>query len=1542
MANSYQEFTTEIKLNSEDAKNKLEELKKRTDDLIKERDRLIQKNGDSNSISDLNRQIQSNNKSMTKLARTSQSVTEILRNLDKVSLDQLMYAERTLNAEMKKTPQNTQYFEDLAEKLKSVKTQIAGIRTQTKQNYQEQKQLNDEMANMKHVLENVSTSSLKELAMAEGTLKRQMQEVVPGSTGYNESADKLKVVQNRIREIDLAQQETNATIQKYNEELALTKKDTMTIEQENKLINATLKNLDRSSIRDVEYSLKIINEQLRGMDRGTEKFRQMTNQAKSLKTQLERVRQEGMAQRSWIGRIADGFNRVQGMVMAVIAAITALSLTVKKCVEDFAHMEDVMANVRKYTGQTDAQVRQMNEDFKRMNTRTSREQLNDLAGAAGRLGITSTKMVEEFVDGADKIGVALGDDLGDGAVEKIGKLAQMFGEDKTKGLRGAMYATGSAVNELAQNSSANAGYIVDFTADLSGVGRQANMTQAQIMGLASALDQNMQEESTASTVFSQLITKMFQDPAKFAKLAGENVKKFSKLLKTDANGALMKFLSAMKSRGGFDKMAPMFESMNLNGTRAVGVLSSVASHLDQVKTAQTLATKEYNKGTSVLNEFNIQNNTVAAKLDKAKKEFLDLSIELGQKLMPVAKFTISRGSDLVHLLSRLIDFVSKYKVTIITLIAGITALTVVEEADIIKKKLEVFWNDAVVASCKKLWAVLIANPYMAIAGGMAVLIGLIIDLSQKTEKQADVQKDLNEIQKTAAEKTAEETTKVTLLEKAMNNGNLSMQERKRAADQLNSIIPGYNAKLDKTRTKYIANKQKLDDYIKSLMKMYEVMGAKEKLQALGKEKVDATLELKEAQENYKSTIELQKKTSELNRRSMMMPSQAETQFLNANVSGTEKRVKVAQDKVNTIEKKAKAIESFYGNDIQKSEIKLKPKPDPSSNNNGGGLTDKEKKALEKKEKARQTAARKAQIAAEKRRREADKKEQAEMNLHLAKLTSLYARGKITYQNYLDEKEKILTDGLNKRKAIWGKGSAQYDNIQKQMEEADQRYNEERREADLKSIEVEKQQRDAAIKAQYYDKNSSIYMNEDAANEALFQSDQNALKKQMALFGEGTRDWLELRNQLEDNDRQHQLENSEKYMQRLSDYRERWGKVDLEAQEKMELNGLDSLLEKKLIKQKEYEEMKRQIQISYEEQESEQRVRNSDYEITQKNAHTAYQTASNNATAEEENNPMSHNVKNLFFGDITHYRNTIEQLDLMYKNDAQHFSECQEAKAEALNNFLKNVTTRAQTAYDSVSQIMDAMSSYYSAQSEYEQNVTTKKYKRLENAAGNNTARTKKLEEKKEREIAKIKSKYSKKQMKMELAQATATMLLGSMRAYTSVWEGAPWPANQVLAPIAAGIAMAAGMINLAAIKKQHQAEEAGYYEGGFTSGSDFRKKAGIVHQGEFVANHNALANTSIMPVLRLIDMAQRNNTVGSLTAADVSNQLGQGSSAVIAPVVQVNSDNKGMVSTMEGVSQVVDKLNRTIDRGIPAIVSIDGQNGVAHQLDRFHKLQDNR
>ena len=148
-----------------------------------------------------------------------------------------------------------------------------------------------------------------------------------------------------------------------------------------------------------------------------------------------------------------------------------------------------MSQVTKYTGMARDEVKSLNEEFKQMDTRTAREQLNALAGDAGRLGIQSRDKVLEFVDAADKINVALGEDLGEDAVKNIGKLAQMFGEDETKGLRGAMLATGSAVNEVAQKSAASESFLVDFTARVAGVGNQAGLSQADIIGFAASMDE---------------------------------------------------------------------------------------------------------------------------------------------------------------------------------------------------------------------------------------------------------------------------------------------------------------------------------------------------------------------------------------------------------------------------------------------------------------------------------------------------------------------------------------------------------------------------------------------------------------------------------------------------------------------------------------------------------------------------------------------------------------------------------------------------------------------------------------------------------------------------------------------------------------------------------------------------------------------------------------------------------------------------------------------------------------------------------------------
>lgn len=705
-----------------------------------------------------------------------------------------------------------------------------------------------------------------------------------------------------------------------------------------------------NSIPAIQKKVRELTRDVKKMTIGTEEYNKTVKSIAELNSILAEHKKavRGVAEESEtlvdkLGGMADFFNKWYYSLQTGLDALGGATTKIRQSVNDYADMEEAMADVQKYTGQTSAQVHDMNEDFKQMDTRTSREQLNALAGAAGRLSITNKEMIEEFVDGADKINVALGDDLGEGAVEKIGKLAHMFGEDDKKGLRGAMLATGSAVNDLAQSSSANAGYIVDFTADLSGVAIQAGMTQSQIMGLASALDQNMQEEATASTVFSQLITKMFQEPARFAALAGEDVKEFTTLLKTNANEALMKFLSAMQATGGFDKMAPLFSEMKLEGTRAVGVLSSVASHLDQVREAQTVAFNAYNEGSSVLDEFNVQNNTVQAGIDKAKKQFLDLSIELGEKLLPLVKQGISTGSLAVKSLSAITNFVISHRRALITLTATVAAY-------VAGVKLSVLWNKRAVATEKMLviwhaiqdkWLMTIMLRHAVLNGAMSKTVALqkmlniviganplgaflavitavttaLVLYRQKLDDAAIAQNKINDIKNEAAAKSAEEETHIRTLFDAAKDETLSLNERRKAVNKLNQIIPNYNAQLDTTTGKYKANKKALDSYLKSLQRKYELEGAKDELKRIGREIAKERVNLKKATEDLKKA---QDRNRRVNSSTAYMPTTWQAGIgIATSTSGEERAVSDSNEKLRKLYAERKGITEVYGSDLER-------------------------------------------------------------------------------------------------------------------------------------------------------------------------------------------------------------------------------------------------------------------------------------------------------------------------------------------------------------------------------------------------------------------------------------------------------------------------------------------------------------------------------------------------------------------------------------------------------------------------------------------------
>lgn len=1523
-------YTTIVKLNSEEAKNRLKELEDKVARLKKAKQDAFSA-GDSRLGASLAKDLKAAEREMKQFKNSTMSVKETLNNLSSASIGQLEKAVRHLKGQMKATT-DAMELRKLGTQLEQVKAQMDLLKDSTRNTEREASRLTATVSNLKH-------ASINDLNFAASTLRSQMNSFDPSSTMYASRAAQLKLVEAELERIRQSEQRVVTLMSQYDREIDEANKDIHETKRQMDLVNATLGSLKTSSVRDLEYSLKILNQEMRGMDRGSEAFKQMQQQAKKLRMELEAVRAEGQAQQSWIGRTADWFNKMQGIILGFVAAISGVTFTVKKCVDEYAKMDDEMTNVRKYTGQAADEVERMNEDFKRIDTRTPRQKLNQLAEDAGRLGITSTAAVEEFVDGADKINVALGDDLGEKAVSQIGKLAQMFGEDEKKGLRGAMLATGSAVNELAQNSSASAGYLVDFTARVAGVGKQAGFTQAQIMGLASVLDQNMQQDETAATAVQNLLAKMFQDSAKFAKIAGLNVKEFAKTLKTDANTALLQFLQAMRAKGGFADLAPMFEEMKMDGSRATGVLTVLADKLDDIKTAQDLATQAYADGTSVINEFNTQNESVQAQLDKAKKRFLDLSIELGEKLYPAARLCVSTASVTVRVLSGLIDFVIKYRTTILVLTTAIIALTVAETAHIVKLKAISIWNNVVVAGSKRLWAVLVAHPYLAVAAAAASLVAVIIDLSRKTDAATKAQEALNDIRKEAQEQIVEEQNKLENLRKVAMDETRSLKDRYTAINELNRIVPNYNAQIDKTTGKYKENKQALDDYIKSLVHLYEVQGAKDKLKEIGKERADLEIQKQEQEKIIQKDAEEAKSEVHVSGRegkSMDMGTASLRSKHKADLAKT-------KEDLAALDKKRDAIKEAYGADIQNQEVK-KIKED--NDGGGGGFsthqeTEKGRKAREKAEKKAAAEARKREAAARKEQKKQRDTIKAETNAELAENVQAYADNQKTYQQFIDDREKITLEGIEKMKALYGEDNNEYKQLLDDKVNASKKHDEAIIKMKEKDIEREKLLNEANIKAQYYDKNSAIYQNDIALDEALYQNEVSAMGKRLKLYNEGSEEWLDIKAEMEQAALDHRLQQQETYLDMVKSLRQQFGKQDIDAEEKMYLNGLEAIYKKGLIKQEEYDQMSLQLTRQFVAQRNQLEAQDHGAGSTQVKIDAKTSEMVNGARAAAgDAQQMGGGIGSYFTSQIQNYTNTMEKLKELYGNDEQNHAAYMQAKAQVTADFLNNMVQQTSVAYNGINNILSAASSYAQACSDLEQARISKNYEKQIEAAGNNSKKKKKLEEKRDKELAEAKSKANKKAMKIEIAQAIASTAMAAINAYSSA---ASIPVTGwIMAPIAAGLATAAGMLQIATIKKQHQAEAAGYYEGGYTGGNRYRREAGVVHEGEFVANHQAVNNSSIRPAFDLIDRAQRSNTVGSLTADDISRALGQGGSAVVTPIVNVSNDNSEVRQSLDGVNDAVNRLNQTLDDGIEIELPIAGRNGLHKKLKDYDKILSNK
>lgn len=1396
---------------------------------------------------------------------------------------------------------------------------------------------------------------------------------------YNTKMERLRIVSGK------RSKEAKAEAEQLRRDTTMLNKQ---IQQQKKYVDGLDKamgGLAGKTYNDLRNEVRQLNKLMRDgtIEKESATWREMAEHIRRCKEEMREYEQAVERQETVWGKFTGFLNKNWGAITQIFGAVTGISATIRSAVNDYATMEEEMANTRKYTGMTAEQVRDLNEAFKDMDTRTSREQLNQLAGSAGRLGITSKQSILDFVDAADKISVALGDDLGENAVDQIGKLAMAFGEDENKGLRGAMLATGSAVNELAQNSAANAGYLVEFTARVAGVGKQLGLTQAQIMGFGAVMDENLLKDEMAATAFGNMLTKMQTDTDKFARIAGKSVGEFTRLMREDANAAVLAVADSLK-RQDPTNMMKMLDSMGLDGSRAVGVLSTLADKIDDVRRHQQRATEAYGQATSVQGEFNTMNNTVQARIDKCKKKFKEMTVELGEKLLPVVKYTISGGSAMARMLSVLADFAVRNGKELAVLATQVALLTSMWKAHSIwlaivekKNKAVAAGNAALTASMTLLrsagvalhatWALLtrgvsgyvavmraarmasLINPWTALATALTV-VGVAIygvvkaqgALKRAMQEQDPAwraakahAKDMADINGKMNSTVAKEIATVNRLTNVIRSDAFSIDERREAIRQLENIVPGYHASITSEGKLIETATGKLTEYIDKLKKAARAQAYMNKLTELENERLDNEQELSDRQldlKTVKAEIDRGKRTGEYESRKTtrytpgtapgMIGTYREVEMNEKLAKKLEER-KLKEAAVNDALKKREEItirQKKLEEQMRKDGITAVPSGSTKANEDpaaasaaAGFITDKERKKKEKEEK--------------KRLKEQVERAQASYQEQLACEMMSYRQGTITYTDYMEKKHKLTQKYYEALKAIYGKDSTEYRKLLDNREREEAAYYQWKAKRDEQKLTLEKLEREQSIRRKYMQQQA---VDSEAMNEALFESDITYLKQKQNLYKKGSKEWEEIEMQIQVQQKQHQFNLEQSWMEKLGQYRQQAGMMDYQKLQEIELKGVKSfyetLLENGQMTKSEYDAIIDHIKRKYAELQGQQAANNDVQKKASEGLSLAKQNAGYKDTASGDNAVTGiYSISQA----VEQQKLVNEQLKLLYGEDYENNREYQEAKRQLDAETMQQIVAGAQAAYSSINSLMSAASTYAQACSEVETAKVTADYDRQIAAAGKNSKKAAELEEEKQKKIADMKTKANRKAMQMEIAQATASAAMAAINAYASAVKVPIL--GPVLGPLAAAAALAAAAIQIAAIKKQHEAQAAGYYEGGFTGGHQYRKEAGVVHEGEFVANHKAVQNPDIMPILNLIDQAQRNNTVGALSMHDVARVMGTAASAqVVAPIVNVENDNEELRAELARMHDVGERLLGKLDE--PIDVQLPMQ-----QLDRSYK-----
>ena len=769
------------------------------------------------------------------------------------------------------TPQAMTVLQDrtsTASELRRAKTAITQARDDVDTSDTAQiKVYNDALAKIEERLEAVSGKT-KEAAISWQKMRQVLSN--PGKASGEDIKQTMDAIQQKIQQLPAGSKAVSDLRRQYAQ-LEQTMKGTRLSQAQLNDIVARSKT-GRANITELRQAYKQLEEELNLINTKSEAFANRQKELKNLKKVIDDATGAANKQSGAWHTALKNLTAYVGM-FAVFNQVKTYFVDLFRLNMKFA---DQLTDIRKVALSTTDEIANLSRELAKIDTRTSLEELNRIAYAGAKLGIQTqggTMALAGFVRAADQVNVALKEDLGEEALTSLAKITEVMGLVDKYGVEKAMLKTGSAIFRLAATSTASSDKIVDFSNRMLALGEQAALTTPDILALGSAVDSMALEPEVAATAFGKLVTELRKGTSPIEKSLGIATGSLKKMIESGRGmDAILTIFRKMGETKNVFALDGLFKDLGSDGTRLVKTMVTMASKNGMLTKAVAESNKAFNEGTAVTVEYNMQQETAMAYMERAnnlwEKQFVSSSAAAGP-VHDIAKAWFELTKELTSSLG----FMTEVKLAIGLIFASVKMLLNIlpmlismlsmaglagafayvldyaQKLSSASASLSVVWAK-MVSTFNKLSLVKQAGVFGGIIGLLGILVVKLAEYTSSLNRASAGQRVLNEVQEEGKRKAMEEQEQLTRLHNVMKDTSASMDLRLEAMKKLNSAIPGLNAKINTETGAVKENTRAWDANFTRLQKYYELEGARSKLAELGRQKVDAILDLQKKEDAY--------------------------------------------------------------------------------------------------------------------------------------------------------------------------------------------------------------------------------------------------------------------------------------------------------------------------------------------------------------------------------------------------------------------------------------------------------------------------------------------------------------------------------------------------------------------------------------------------------------------------------------------------------------------------------------------------------------------